>query len=311
MKSSLPLQASFLVPAQFTGSSALSFVDDFLEATCRTEVGWHYRFDLAWIYSQALSWPKGIRVLDAGGGYGPVQFLLYEMGFNVTNIDMVLRSPKREFREAYDLSFRELDSLKTNAYWQHLMELEKDAASRGRWLGRMRGLVRDGLRVGPFLRRQDQWRSRHSGPRGKLQWVAGNLVSMPEIADDFFDAVVSMSALEHIPLHELHGAVEEIRRVCRTDARWAVTTSGTDRKETWFHKPSKGNCFSGDDVEKLFGATGLTLHDGEEVMREYRQCKYLKSHLAQFYAKGSENGMPWGKWDPQYLPIGLSMVYNG
>ena len=32
--------------------------------------------------------------------------------------------------------------------------------------------------------------------------------------------------------------------------------------------------------------------------------------LAAFYARSGDNGMPWGKWDPQYQPVGVCKVKN-
>ena len=27
--------------------------------------------------------------------------------------------------------------------------------------------------------------------------------------------------------------------------------------------------------------------------------------LADFYFRSGDNGMPWGNWDPQYMPVGV------
>jgi len=31
-----------------------------------------------------------------------------------------------------------------------------------------------------------------------------------------------------------------------------------------------------------------------------------KDHLADFYRRGANNGMPLDVWDPKYIPVGLS-----
>jgi ubiquinone/menaquinone biosynthesis C-methylase UbiE len=77
---------------------------------------------------------------------------------------------------------------------------------------------------------------------------------MPEVLDNTFDAVVSLSAMEHIPYESSQVALNEIKRVLKPFARWSVTTSGTEKAKTWFHEPSQGNCFSSTDLEKIFGA---------------------------------------------------------
>jgi len=37
-------------------------------------------------------------------------------------------------------------------------------------------------------------------------------------------------------------------------------------------------------------------------------CQELRDHLAEFYFLSGDNGMPWGKWDPQYQPVGVCKV---
>lgn len=130
---------------------------------------------------------------------------------------------------------------------------------------------------------------------------------MPEVMDDFFDAIVSMSALEHIPFKQLQNALSELNRVLKPNAKWAVTTSGTDKASTWFHDPSKGYCFSQSDLENKFNACSTLNQHPEKILQKYKGNKYLQENLAGFYFKSGDNGMPWGKWDPQYIPVG---IYN-
>ena len=70
----------FVDPDEILKTADFEFVRTFLEDTGRTQIGWHYVVDLAWIYSQARNWPTGYRILDAGGGRGPTQFLLESLG---------------------------------------------------------------------------------------------------------------------------------------------------------------------------------------------------------------------------------------
>ena len=86
----------------------------------------------------------------------------------------------------------------------------------------------------------------------------------------------------------------------------AITTSATEQETTWFHHPSKGNCFSEYDLETVFGAhPARSSLPANEMIGKYRSCTYLKDNLAGFYRDSGENGMPWGKWDPVYFPVGL------
>ena len=77
------MQYEYLDPDELIGTEDFLEVELFLKLTGRTQVGWHYIIDLTWIYSQAKHWPEGLRILDAGGGAGPTQYMLAEMGMDV------------------------------------------------------------------------------------------------------------------------------------------------------------------------------------------------------------------------------------
>jgi hypothetical protein len=141
---------------------------------------------------------------------------------------------------------------------------------------------------------------------GTIEWIVGNLCDLREIPPGTFDAVVSLSALEHIPIEQLGTALRELARVAKPGAGWAVTTSGTDRATTWLHEPSQGWCYSVADLRDRFGAVGARDQDAAEMLERYRRSKYLRDHLAAFYRRTDRCGMPWGVWDPRYIPVGLS-----
>jgi ubiquinone/menaquinone biosynthesis C-methylase UbiE len=307
------LTYEFIDPETQLASVDFAFVESFLRLTRRTQVGWHYVIDLAWMYSRIKQWPKTFRVLDAGGGTGPLQFLLAEMGFDVTNIDLALSAPSAKFRERYDIRFRTLPSFRPTSYVDFL----NDARLTG---GRSQGLIRRmvdyarattivrTMRARQYSRRHDQWRRQAdlSGQSvGKIEWIVGNLSEMPEIGTGTFDAVVSLSAWEHIPSEALEPALREIRRVIKPEAEWAVTTSGTDKSSTWWHDPSQSFCYSTEDLEKRFSAEPAYPQQPATILEHYRKCGYLQDNLPSFYKRSDKNGMPWGHWDPQYIPVGL------
>ena len=140
---------------------------------------------------------------------------------------------------------------------------------------------------------------------GPVRWLKGNLCDIPDLPDNTFDAVISLSALEHIHFADITNAVEEIKRVVKPDGRWAVTTSGTEEEETWFQKPSQGNCFSSRDIERIFEASSQGAQNPQETLEKYRSNSYLKKNLSKVYFKSGGYGMPWGKWNPKYIPVGI------
>ncbi len=159
-----------------------------------------------------------------------------------------------------------------------------------------------------YTRMHERWRQKHgllNQKIGKLRWITGNLCYLPEIEKNTYDAVVSLSALEHIPFDMLNLALNEIKRVLIPNARWAVTTSATEKDETWLHEPSQGYCFSIQDLIQFFGMADDDSTDPAQILEKYHNCEYLKRNLSKFYFKSDKNGMPLGKWNPKYIPVGI------
>jgi len=309
MPMSMPkLRFQYLDPDSIIGSPDFLVVESFLKITERTQIGWHYIVDLTWIYSRAKHWPVGLRVLDAGGGSGPTQFLLAEMGMDVVNIDLVYRAAPLYYDKRYGLQTRRLDSYVETDYLAHLHSSTTTRPRLG-WLRQSmaRNTVVRQLRYRQYRHRHDHWRhmAGFSGrPVGQLTRLCGNLCHIPEIPAESFDAIVSLSALEHVPMAQLPTALKEIDRVLKPDAYRAITTAATD-KPTWYHEPSAGLCFDQIDLERVFGAQLNGAADVSAILEKYRASPYLYDHLADFYKVSGKNGMPWGKWDPQYVPVGI------
>lgn len=296
----------YLDPAMVLASSDFAAVDDFVVAIGRPALGWHYITDLAWIYRHARTWPAGITVLDAGGGTGPVQFLLAEMGFHVTNIDLMLPKTHRlSFR--YRLQRQVLPSYQASGYLDHL-KAEYQPAPLQRLLAAGRGAP-------PFVL-WSEWRCRHAlehwrtrygiqSEPGTIRWLVGNLTGAPELSSASFAAVVSLSALEHVERSQLPALIDELNRLLAPDGRLAITTSASATNLSWYHEPSHGWCFSPDDLQTVFGAVPAGGPSADVVLGRYQENRYLRTHLARFYRRSGKNGMPWGRWDPKYVPVGI------
>jgi hypothetical protein len=234
-----------------------------------------------------------------------------ELGFNVTNIDLNLNKPGFAYQKRYQCTYHELPSFKSTNYKTFLNKSNKTKEQY--LINAIKNMIKQSmpykfLAAKRYINKHEQWhRVEKSGTNriGHIKWLKGNLCSIPEVPDNTFDAVVSLSAIEHIPLETLKVAFGEIKRVIKPDAHWAVTTSGTEKSETWFHEPSQGNCFSSNDIEDTFGAIPKGTQNPIEILQKYQKNPYLKENLAKFYFKSGKYGMPWGKWDPKYIPVGI------
>jgi ubiquinone/menaquinone biosynthesis C-methylase UbiE len=301
------LRSQLLDPTAIEASPSLRFVHGFLKRTRRTEIGWHYAIDLAWLHSKVQDWPRGTRILDAGGGRGPLQFLLAEMGFEVVNIDLHHVAPGPNEAGRYAIRRSEHGRHGDQEYVRHLVVQAGAREPTGRgWLrdNPLAGAARRWL----YDRRHDAWRRSAGlppGRPGRIELVQADLCAMSQVADASFDAMVSLSSLEHVPIERLPDALAELDRVLKPGARVAMTTSASATGSTWFHEPSKGWCFGEADLRGLFGAVHASPLPADVVLGRYRDSDYLRRNLASFYARSGDNGMPWGRWDPAYVPVGL------
>ena len=296
----------FLDPEVIIDSSDFRIVESFLKSTKRNQGGWHYIVDLTWIYSMVKDWPRSYKIVDAGGGTGPTQFMLAELGFHVTNIDLTLNQPSESIEKRYGTRLKRLPSYEPSDYVQHMANRENKSFKRK--LSYMIKSTRlwGELAAQAYRVRNEAWRATQAPQSlGIIDWTMANLCHMPEIENASFDAVVSLSALEHIPLDLLPSALSEIGRVLKPQARMAITTSATDAEETWFHEPSKGNCFSPKSLADLFHAQDVAELSAIETLEKYRESKYLRDNLPALYYSSGNNGMPWGEWKPSYVPVGI------
>jgi 2-polyprenyl-3-methyl-5-hydroxy-6-metoxy-1,4-benzoquinol methylase len=303
------LKYEFIDPDIQVDSMDFRVIESFLKMTDRTQIGWHYISDIAWIYSNIKNWPRDFKILDAGGGAGgPVQFLMAELGFHVTNIDLNLNNPAFAYQKRYQSIYEVLPSFQNTGYGTFLAGINNKEQRLAPLIKMVKKLMPYKLlSAGRYAIRHEKWKKaiNLSNKTGTVNWFRGNLCGIPEVPDNTFDAVVSLSALEHIQLDNLKSAVEEIKRVVKPNGRWAVTTSGTEKTETWFHEQSQGNCFSCRDLERMFGATPQGAQNPQEALVKYQRNSYLQKNLAKFYFKSGKYGMPWGKWDPKYIPVGI------
>lgn len=307
------LTYELLDPDRLINTEEFNFIENFLKATGRTQIGWHYIIDMTWIYSIVKDWPRSYKILDAGGGFGPIQFLLAELGFSVTNIDMQLTPPPPYSLDRYRTTFDVLDSFTTSDYMEHLNTVNatgdiRETVKKSFLYRILKTIFYRFTYEGIYMQNHNKWRKSLSNPQlpvGNIKWLRGNLCNIPEIPNGYFNAIVSLSSIEHIPLEQLNQAMLEIHRILKPEAKWAVTTSATERNNTWFHEQSHGYCYSLSDISKYFGAWALNNDDPSKLIQKYKNCCYLKDNLANFYKISEKNGMPWGIWDPQYIPVGL------
>jgi ubiquinone/menaquinone biosynthesis C-methylase UbiE len=267
-----------------------------LAASLGLDFGWHYLLDLTWTIQQ-LGSVENHRILDAGAGTGILQWYLAEHGAHVISVDRFNRSllPVR-FRRRYHcqgLRPKDIEPI-SKVFMNDLGGLfHKGPASSS---GRISNLARDimGLFVSPVS-------------SGKVWIYNQDMAALSDLPDNSIDAIVSISALEHNSPEDLPVVVHELMRVLKPGSSLVATLTASAGKDRW-HTPSAGWCYSSESLQRLFSLPPDTHHnyaDYERLFSGLKNCSELRENLAGFYFKSNHNGMPWGIWDPQYMPVGV------
>ena len=263
-------------------------------------LGWHYVLDLAWAARELQPTPE-LLILDAGAGLGTMQWWLADHGATVVSVD-------RESRAQLPYLHRKL---------YHVQGLRREDLSSSSLLVALRSFLpsrypRLWKEYPAKLQAALKTLSIDDGPhgRGVIYIYNQDLRSLPEVASSSVDAVVSISALEHNRPEELRECIAELMRVLKPGGP-LVATLAAARDKDWLHEPSQGWCHTDASLRKIFDlppACPSNYDHYDELFEALFNCAELRDNLADFYFRSGDNGMPWGIWDPKYLPVGVVKV---
>jgi SAM-dependent methyltransferase len=253
--------------------------------------------DLTWI-AENLGPISGKRILDAGAGMGLMQWYLIEQGAaEVVSADRGSRANlPLTMRSRYDV--RGLRPSDLGSPMQVLKGNVAHASGAGKLISALRGVA--GLTLTALPKRFP----------GHVLVYNQDLTSMPEIEDNSLDAVVAVSALEHNTPEGLQKVVAEIMRKIKPGGKLLATLCAGQGKD-WFHEASQGWCYTDTTLRRLFDLpkdTPSNYDRHDELFTSLRNCAELRDSLAKIYFQSGDNGMPWGKWNPQYQPVGVCKI---
>jgi len=264
------------------------------------EFGWHYLLDLTWII-QRLGDVKGKRIMDAGAGIGVLQWYLAEQGATVISVDRLSRAnlPIRFRKRFHVTGLRREDLAPIRQVFGTNLSRPVQGPIHRQWAYRAR------LQAGEFADLlQPKTRV------GKVSIYNQDLSRLEDIADNSLDAVVSVSALEHNSQDGLKKVAAEIMRVLKPGSALVATLTAGRGQDQW-HEASRAWCYTDESLRRIFELpeeVSSNYADYDELFDRLRGCDELRDHLAKFYFQSGDNGMPWGKWDPQYQPVGVCKI---
>jgi SAM-dependent methyltransferase len=261
------------------------------------EFGWHYLLDLTWIIRQLGSIPDQ-RIIDAGAGTGILQWYLAGQGAQVISVDRLSRAmlPLR-FRRRFNVeglrADSQIDLAPPRQVFKNTLSGKSSLSAKGSVL------VKD------IFASLDTQRS-----PGKVLVYNQDLKNLLDIEEDSVDAIVAVSALEHNSPEGLEQVVAELIRVLKPGGKLIATLCAAPDQDRW-HAPSSGWCYTDASLRRLFALSpGVPSNYShyDELFSALLNCAELRDNLAAFYFRSGENGMPWGNWDPQYIPVGVCKI---
>lgn len=265
------------------------------------ELGWHYPVDLAWV-ADKLRAPSGLTILDAGAGMGALQWWLADHGAVVISADRQDRSEvSPRFRASYRIEGMDAGSLRP-------LQMVACRRLQDRSLGLARRYAGWARAVGGRVL-EDRWPKRP----GTVIIYHSDLTSLARLSDESVDAVVSVSALEHNDLKSLAVIIDELWRVLRPGGIMLLTVSASQNLD-WYHSPSSGWCLTERSLRRYFRIPARCPSNFESyatLLSELKASHKLQAWLSPLYARSGQNGMPWGVWDPKYVPVGILKVKRG
>lgn len=266
-------------------------------AQTRLEFGWHYLLDLVWIINH-LDLETLDKALDAGAGEGVLQWYLASKGIDVLSVDRC----SREFLPLHYRKFYPAEGLRPQ-------DLASPVRTLFRFGGRAPGFSQ---KLRDFVRDLVFWPqgTSHAAGSGKVIFYNQDLRTLTDIADNSVDAVVAVSSLEHNEPDQLPVVVAELMRVLKPGGKLVATLSTTGDADM-YHKPSSGWTYCEASIRSHFGLDVDTVSNYDQypaLFEELKNSTELVEGLAKFYFQSGEGGMPWGVWDPQYVPVGVCKV---
>jgi hypothetical protein len=110
----------------------------------------------------------------------------------------------------------------------------------------------------------------------------------------------------------LERVVDELMRVLKPGGALLASLNAACEQD-WWHADSSGWCYTEASLRRLFclsPETSSNFDRYEELFEGLKRSKALQAGLAKFYFRSGNNGMPWGVWDPKYIPVGVCKVKN-
>lgn len=279
-------------------------------------LGWHYILDIPWVLKEIQGLQKPSIVVDAGGGVGAIGWTLALLGHKIINVDFRRVEPPKSFTDLFPVDYLDQEKEFEDVYIDHLKnqkvedpEIEKELEKIEKPNEEERSKEIERRTIKPELHQEKRTlleKKIKKNPPHTITFYKSDFRDMANIPSESIDAIVSISAIEHTEDKNIKAIAEEFNRILKPGGKMVITTSAA--KVDWYHKLSRGWCFSEKTLRDAFDLdseaySNYNRHDS--IFEKIKSSKELQERLAPIYFNSGKSGMPWGVWNPQYIPVGL------
>tara|TARA_B110000008_G_C16955074_1_gene557856 strand:+ start:192 stop:1157 length:966 start_codon:yes stop_codon:yes gene_type:complete len=281
--------------------------------------GWHYDLDFLWILKSLKdkNIGKNATILDAGGGLGPFQYILSARGYNVVSLDFSRREPPIEAKGLFNITVDEKDFNYDHDY-QDFISLQDNVLLKDKVIKALKEFNWLSLRW--IFYKLKTWvlhtyfskKAKFTLDKRKFGNLTFRRAAFHDIPyeDNYFDAVVSISAIEHADKNLLKQNISEILRVVDPSGMVLLTTSSSTNDQEEFDYQTSGWCFSSDSISKIMGReVSFRQQDLESASKKILTSEHWRRRLDPYYLL--DKGSPFSKKKIKslpYLPIGFVLT---
>tara|TARA_B100001059_G_scaffold221232_1_gene243994 strand:- start:7054 stop:7992 length:939 start_codon:yes stop_codon:yes gene_type:complete len=274
--------------------------------------GWHYDMDMIWILEKLdnLNLKKGSYILDAGAGLGPLQYILAARGYNIASLDFKKRKIPKEAKKIFNIKDSQGSNFSYKHSYQNFITLDKKKYSINlkNIFSIKKLLFFIKKKIFSIFYRSIERIKRNKINYGEIDFIQGAFHKLP-FKDNCFDAVVSVSALEHADISLFEENIKQMVRVAKNNSPVIITTSINNADKDTFDEQTAGYCFSPTTLSKIDKDIIKKSKDYLSIEKLIIKSNIWKSRLDPYYFLNKNT--PFYKKKIKklpYLPIAIDLI---
>jgi len=255
--------------------------------------GWHYDLDQIWVLEELKKnkVKPGSTILDAGAGYGVMQFILADLGYNIISLDYSNRNIEKIAMKFFKISSNINNNLNYfHKYMDHI-EYETNLFKKKKFKIIIKRInFKSLLYIFKYILKIliskiyllfDIFNKKN---RGQIKFIRAPIHKMP-IKSNSIDAIISISAIEHADINLFDQNIREMKRVLKKKSILLITTNFTNKKDIFFDEFTQAWCFSYKFIKKKFNKNFNIYFNIKKTISSFKSSKIFFNRLDDYYTK--------------------------